>query len=436
MGAGHQGKLEHDFVVSPGADPRSIKMAVEGADSLRLDQQGNLVAQLFSGEVVLNKPIIYQLVANTESRNPNPVKRSVDGRFVLLAESRIGFDVAAYDRTKSLVIDPVLSYSTYLGGTSDEWGYRIAVDAAGNTYVAGSTTSEDFPTTSGAYQPLYGGADDGYLYQSLYGDIFVTKLNEASLTAMYSTYIGGSGDENPYAMALDSGGSVYLAGGTNSLDFPVSPDAYQNYFAGYSDVFVTKLDTTGSSLVYSTYLGTGMGGERGFVLAVDSGGNAYVTGDAAPDFPTTPGAYKTGTGGAQVTKINPTGSALVYATHLAGASGWETWGVGIAVDSSGNAYVVGTTMSSDFPTTPGAFQTAYAGGRDAFVTVMNPTGSALVYSTFLGGTGDEFWTAAIAVDGDGNAYVAGTTASADFPVTPGAFQATFGGGVVISMSRS
>lgn len=425
---GNQGKLEHDFVVSPGANPATIKLAIDGADSLRLDEQGNLVAKFNSGNVILQKPTVYQEVANPEPRIANSKKQSVEGHYVLLADNRIGFDVGTYDPTQPLVIDPVLSYSTYLGGTSDEWGFRIAVDTAGNIYVAGSTTSDDFPTTSGAYQTAYGGAGDGYQYQSLYGDIFVTKLNAASLTAMYSTYIGGSGDENPYAIALDPEGNVYLSGGTNSPDFPVSPDAYQNYFAGWSDVFITKVDATGSSLMYSTYLGTGMGGERGFGLAVDSGGNAYITGDAAPDFPTTPGAYMTGTGGAHVTKVNPTGSGLVYSTHLAGGSGWETWGVGIAVDSSGNAYVVGTTMSSDFPTTAGAFQTAHAGGRDAFVTVFNPTGSALVYSTFLGGTGEEFWGAAIAVDDAGNVYVAGTTASLDFPTTPGAFQTVFGGG--------
>src|SRR3989449_3326670 len=316
-----------------------------------------------------------------------------------------------------------LVYSTYLGGTGGEQGFSIAVDAAGNAYVTGNTFSTNFPTTAGAFQPRFGGGDN---------DAFVTKLNtlaSGSASLVYSTYLGGTSDENGFGIAVDSTGNTYVTGQTGSLDFPTTTGAFRPSFAGgFIDAFVTKLNPTGAALAYSTYLG-GTGDEDGFGIAVDATGNAYVTGITfSPDFPTTAGTFQPSSpgGDAFVTKLGPTGAALVYSTYLGGTG--SDVGFGIAVDSFGNAYVTGQTLSSDFPTTEGAFQTTFGGGGgfDAFLTKVNPAGAALVYSTYLGGTSDDFGLG-IAVDSFGNAYVTGFTGSLDFP-TLGAFQTTSGDG--------
>jgi uncharacterized repeat protein (TIGR01451 family) len=258
----------------------------------------------------------------------------------------------------------------------------------------------------------------------------VTKLNPAGSGLVYSTYLGGSGNDNGGHIAVDAAGNAYVTGSTISTDFPTTPGAFQTSLQGNFDTVVTKLNPAGSGLVYSTYLGGSGGGEGGGGIAVDAAGNVYVTGSTlSTDFPTTPGAFQTslqGNSDTVVTKLNPAGSGLVYSTYL-GGSGDENGG-GIAVDAAGNAYVTGSTGSTDFPTTPGAFQSAFqGGGSDAVVTKLNPAGSGLVYSTYLGGSGgDEGGD--IAVDAAGNAYVTGGSGSTDFPTTPGAFQPTFGGG--------
>ena len=315
-----------------------------------------------------------------------------------------------------------LVYSTYLGGTSYDTGTGIAVDTAGNAYVTGTTGSADFPTTLGAYQTTYGGYDDA----------FVTKLNPTGTALVYSTYLGGTSYDTGTGIAVDTAGNAYVTGTTGSADFPTTLGAYQTTYGGNGDAFVTKLNPTGTALVYSTYLG-GTSDDVGYGIAVDTAGNAYVTGyttsyTTSPYFPTTAGAYQTSFGGgyddAFVTKLNPTGTALVYSTYLGGTS--DDVGYGIAVDTAGDAYVAGYT-TSPFPTTAGAYQTTFGGGYDdAFVTKLNPTGTALVYSTYLGGTSYDTGTG-IAVDTAGNAYVTGTTGSADFPTTLGAYQTTYGG---------
>ena len=406
---GNLRQLEHDFVVSPGADPKVITLAFEGMDGVAIDALGDLVLRADGSEVRLRKPFVYQ--------EQDGQRAVIPTRYVLKAERQVAFEVAAYDATKPLIIDPVLAYSTFLGGSNDDRGFGIAVDAAGNAYVTGGTGSINFPTTPGAFQTTSGG-----------GDAFVTKLDPTGAALVYSTYLGGSSGDFANGIAVDATGSAYVTGTTTSADFPTTPGAAQTTFGGgLVDAFVTKLNPTGSALVYSTYLGGG-GSDQGFGIAVDTSGNAYVTGSAGGlNFPTTPGAFQTtpgGVGDAFVTKFNATGSALVYSTYLGGSDFDE--GKGIAVDAAGSAYVTGRTFSTNFPTTPGAFQTTL-NFTDAFVTKLNPAGSALVYSTYLGGSRSDEGHA-IAVEAAGSAYVTGLTASFNFPTTPGAFRTTSGGG--------
>jgi hypothetical protein len=411
---GNRRQLEYDFVVRAGADPKTIALGFEGVDKLEVDGQGDLVLHTAAGLIRQRKPVIYQEV--------DGARREIAGGYVLKGERRVGFRVAAYAASRPLVIDPVLVYSTYLGSSASDAGTGIAVDADGNAYLTGSTPTSDFPTTPGAFQTT--NADSS--------DAFVTKLNPTGSALVYSTYLGGNGDEAANGIAVDAAGNAYVTGvtvkvtGPTGNTFPTTPGGFQQGSSSGVNAFVTKLDPTGSALVYSSFLGGGA--DSGSGIAVDASGNAYVTGRTESTiFPTTPGAFQTTSAGladAFVTKVDPTGSALVYSTYL-GGNGVEQ-GLGIAVDAAGNAYVTGQTESSNFPTTPGAFQTTFGGIGDAFVTKVDPTGSALVYSTYLGGSSSCCGDAGlgIAVDATGNAYVTGSTDSTDFPTTPGAFQQT------------
>lgn len=436
---GNQQQLEYDFIVSPGSDPRQIKLALtgttpdprggEGAQPAKIDGNGDLLVQTAGGEIRFHKPSAYQWTQSSKRAE----RRAVGASYVLTPDEELRIQLAYYDVSQPLVIDPIVTYSTYLGGRSDDLALGAAVDASGSLYLTGSTTSPDFPKTPGAFQtqcgcgPAYSGASDA----------FVTKINAAGSALVYSTFLGGSRDENfPLnggAIAVDSSGNAYVTGTTISGDFPVTPGAFQTTNTAQEEVFVTKLNPTGSGLVYSTYLG-GSATNQGVAIAVDSAGSAYVTGNTnSADFPVTLGAYETFCcPSGFVTKFNASGSALVYSTFFDAAVS------GIAVDGAGNAYITGSTASSSFPTTPGAFQTAYAGGDDdAFVAKLNAAGSARVYSTYLGGTGRD-QAGGIAIDAFGNAYVAGGTNSPDFP-TINAAQAKYAGaqdGFVSKLSPS
>jgi len=419
---GNQRQLEYDFVVAPGADPKKIALRFQGAEKVEIDAQGELVLHTTGGDMRQHKPVIYQEI--------DGVRRDIDGGYVIKSGKRVGFQIAAYDTSRPLIIDPVvLSYSTFLGGSFEDEGSGIAVDAAGNAYVTGMTASINFPTTPGAFNTTNG----------QFPEAFVTKLDPAGSTLVYSTYLGGSGDDRGRGIAVDSQGNAYVTGATLSTDFPTTVGAFQTASRGSAESFVTKLDPTGSTLVYSTYLG-GTGQDNSAGIAVDTLGQAYVTGTtASPDFPTTPGAFQpafagpgptpNGIGGdAFVTKLDPSGSTLVYSTYLGG--GGPDVGSGIAVDADGNAYVTGYTTSPTFPTTVGAFQFIFGGGADAFVTKLDPTALgalSLVYSTFLGGNNTDMGTG-ITVDAPGNIYVTGATNSINFPTTAGAFQQNSGGG--------
>jgi hypothetical protein len=435
------GQLEFDFAVAPGANPRPIRLRFAGPNRLHLAPNGDVVVTTADGALAFHKPLVYQMADG--HRHP------VAGDFTLLGKHTVAFRLGSYDRAQALVIDPVLVYSTFLGGSAlfGDKGNAIAVDAAGNVYVAGQTYSADFPVTQGAYQTTNNAAANQFT------NIFVSKLNASGTALLYSTYLGGSGTlqggDSAHAMAVDAAGNVYVAGQTYSTDFPVSPGAFQTTNRAAAEestnAFVAKLNATGTALVYSTYLGGSGGqgnytGDKGNAIAVDAAGNVYVAGQTySTDFPVTPGAFQTTNQAAAsnltnafITKLNPTGTALVYSTYLGGSGGYRggyagDMGNAIAVDTAGNGYVAGATFSSDFPVTSGAFQSANNAlanqGTNAFITKLNPTGTVLVYSTYLGGSGADAGNA-IAADTAGDAYVAGQTGSIDFPVTQGAFQTT------------
>jgi hypothetical protein len=311
-----------------------------------------------------------------------------------------------------------LVYSTYLGGVGEDISYSIAIDSSGNAYITGWTSSSNYPTTLGAFDSSRSGARDA----------FVTKLNPSGTALVYSTYLGGGNVDEGYAIAVDSSGNAYITGVTSSTNFPTTSGAFDTSFNGYSDFFVTKLNASGTALIYSTYLGGG-NYEYGNGIAVDGLGNAYITGmTQSSNFPTTSGALDNSFNGGEdcfVTKLNASGTALVYSTYLGGED-YDN-GYGITLDGSGNAYITGYTYSYYFPTTSSAFDTSYNGYYDAFVTKLNPSGSALVYSTYLGGAEEDEYGHSIAVDASGNAYIAGETESGDFPTTTGAFDTSFNG---------
>jgi hypothetical protein len=453
---GNQRQLEYDFVVAPNADTKSIRLHFAGARRLELDSSGNLRIAARNGQIEFHKPVVYQEIDGRRQ----PVK----GHFTLVAKNSVGFRLGSYDRNHAVVIDPTLAYSTYLGGSGGGgYGTAITVDAAGDAYVVGVTYSTDFPVTSAAFQPANkSGASNVF-------DAFVTKLNPTGASLIYSTYLGGSGNislagdfnhgDYPDAISIDSTGNAYVAGIAYSIDFPVTGGAFQTTNKGgpngVANGFVTKLNASGTALVYSTYLGgsglTGYagnatvgdptGGDGCSRIFVDDSGNAYLTGGAySIDFPVTSGAFQAtnksaanGLANAFVTKLNASGSALIYSTYLGGSKG--DGGTGIAVDSTGNAYVAGATFSTDFSVTSGAFQTenhgAANGFSNGFVAELNTAGSALIYSTYLGGSGNINGPAkngdiieSLALDSTDNTYVYGTTLSNDFPVTSGAFQSS------------
>lgn len=493
---GTHGQLEYDFVVAPGVDPNRIAFSLETGNSsgqaahrpVRLDENGDLTAQTSAGTVRFCRPVLYQPAADGDRTG----KRLLGGQYVLKGAKRVAFKIAPYDRTRPLVIDPVaLIYSTYLGGAANDFGYGIAVDSSGDAYVTGTTASLNFPVGP-CFQCVNLGGNG----------VFVTKFNPgATAPLIYSTYLGGSGNDIGYGIALDPSRDAYVTGSTTSRNFPVAAciGPFGCALNGGTDAFVTELNPAGNGLIYSDYLG-GAGKDAGNGISVDANDQAYVTGSttslnfpllgcilpfgcansggsdafvavvrpfgaalafstylggrlndigygisalsqnaifvtgstASNTFPITPGVVQPVYGGgatdAFVTEINAIGVPfVVYSTFLGG--GRSDIGYSIAVAGNLDAYVTGSTTSAaptPFPTTPGAFQPVLAGGTDAFVTEVNPAGNALVYSTYLGGTGNDFGRG-IALDTAGEAYVTGYTTSLNFPV-PGCFQCVNAGG--------
>jgi len=490
---GKQNNLEYDFVVAPHADASVIRLRFDGAEDTRLEPNGDLVLKVKGGNVHQKKPTAYQEFGG--------LRKEIACHYVITEERYVEFEVSQYDRNEPLIIDPIVIYSTFLGGSLVEHARSIALDAAGNIFITGLTSSLNFPTTTGAFSRQQAGSDgfsDGFvaklnpngtelIYATYFGgekgegggsiavdaegnayvtgqtlsltfpvtagafkrvnvngsstsEAFVTKLNPDGSALLYSTYLGSPDHDSALGIAVDALGNAYVAGSTNSLSFPVTAGAFQTTAVYPSwPGFVTKLNPSGSGLVYSTLLG-GSTFESPKDIAVDSLGNAYVTGQTdSTDFPTTAGAFRTShiaDDDSFVTKLNPSGTGLVYSTYLPGG----TKGVGIdiansiAVDSSGYAYVAGESSSTNFPTTAGAYRTTSSGGMDAFVTKVNPFGTALIYSTYLGGSGTDRANG-LGIDSAGDAYVIGNTNSGNFPTTSNALQPTNPGGISAFLTR-
>ena len=403
---GIEGRVEHDFVVGPGADPNAIVMRLGGARRVDLTSNGNLLMKTDVGDISLLLPTVYQVIDNQ--------RKNVEARYELASNNDVRFGIGQYDRTRSLIIDPVLQYSTLLGGNEDDYGTAIAVNSAGEAYVAGFTYSSDFPTKN----PVLAA-------NSSLRSAFVSKMNATGNGLIFSTYLGGSQGQatsEARGIALDKTGAVYIAGGTRAPDFPVTPDAYQTSFNGIQAVTVTKLSSTGR-LVYSTFVG-GRLIDYAYAIAVDTFGGAHITGSTEGEFPTTSNASWTSETGSGifVTALNAGGTGLLYSGILGG--NFYSEGRGIAVDSSRNAYVTGST---DFIPVVNAFQPSYGGGSsDAFVTKISPAGDRLIYSTYFGGQGGERGSG-IAVDSSGDAYIGGLT-SGTIATTRNAFRKTKPGG--------
>ena len=417
---GQQHQLEFDFIVKPGADPAAIALGIQGAEKIRTDEAGDLVLTSAAGDLRLHKPVAFQ--KQGETRQP------VDARFIV-KNKEVALALGAYDRSRELVIDPSIAYSTYLGKGNEDDGFGIAVDSTGAAYIAGQTLSSGFPTTTGSAQTTFKGHQDA----------FVTKLKADGTGLVYSTFLGGDKDSTgaagsaitgASAIAIDSSGNAYVVGSTTATDLPTTSNAAQGSNNGAQDAFVAILNPAGNTLLYSTYLGGGAR-EIGFAVAVDSSKNIYAVGETdSTNFPTQSAVQgsnaSTTAGGADgfVTKIKalPDGS-LAYSSYLGGEG--DDVATGVAVDAANNFYVSGITKSTLFPTTGGAFQTCgpcNGTTQHAFVTAIRASFVApYLYSTYLRGSSTDEANL-IVVDSLSNAYVVGQTASTDFPTTAGAFQ--------------
>jgi hypothetical protein len=401
---GNQEQLEYDLIVAPKADPNLIKLKIEGAQQLQIDEQGQLLMHTPHGVLQQHKPVVYQIIDGD--------KQLIEGNYVLSNQQEVGIALANYDHEQPLVIDPVIAYSTYLGSGAGDVAKQIAVDTLGNAYIIGETGSTNFPTKN-AFQSTGVGVFD----------VFVTKLNPHGNGLVYSTYLAGSDAEYGGSIAVDILGNAYITGTTASSDFPLK-NAFQSALNGSFDAFITKLNPSGNHLAYSTYLG-GSGSEGSYGIVVDTLGNTYLTGTTtSSDFPRKNAFQTTNAGGIDVfvTKLNPNCDALIYSTLLGGNG--DDIAIDIAISSLGNAYVTGTTTSSNLPL-KNAYVGVAGGQNDAFVTKFDLDGDHLVYSTYLGGSGNDYGIA-IAVNTLGNAYVVGTTSSTNFPLN-NAFQNVLGG---------
>ncbi len=429
---GSQRELEYDFVVMPNAEPGEIGLQFYGADSININDSGDLVFKFSDGVLTQHTPVAFQEINGERVEvavNYNVERTSMNG-----TDWKIGFEVGDYDNTVPLVIDPVLSYSTFLGGVGGDTGRGIAIDSGGNAYIGGYTNStSQFPLV-GAFQNQNPGGNAA----------FVTKINSSGTAFLYSTYLTGSslGNTIGRAIAVDSTGSAYLTGITQSCNFPTTAGAFLAAggpaCGGNFKGFVAKLNPAGNGLSYGTYIADQNYNFNGEIMAIalDNTNNAYLAGFSdTTTFPTTTGAFHSppvaGSGNDSfVVRLNANGSGLIYSTFLGGGNTNQADAFGlqssfansIALDASNNVVVAGHTTAANFPVAGTATQPFYAGFRDAFVTKLNSTGTALIYSTYLGGSDRDGEPASVALDPQGNAYISLSTSSSNFPVTPTAFR--------------
>ncbi|WP_301171998.1 SBBP repeat-containing protein [Brevibacillus nitrificans] len=474
------GQIKYEFAIQPGADLSQIRYTYRGAEKLTLAEDGDLLIHTALGTVPDSKPVSFQVKEEQHIE--------VSSAFVLIQDEEgytVTFQIGEnYDPHTVLFIDPGIYYSTYFGGSDKELETRLKTDSTGNLYLFGTTTSADLPNMQGDLQPGLEGTSDAYVMKldptgshlvyvtylggsgtdqgegifvdtagnayltgittsddfpvtagapqmSLQGkqDAYVAKLSGSGSTLIYATYLGGTGSDAGASIAVDAEGNAYVTGSTRSADFPTTEGIAQPlYGGGAGDGFVTKLNAEGTALIYSTFVG-GTSGDAGIGIAVDATNHAYITGQTASlDFPTTADAMQPVYGGGAtdgfVTKLSPDGSAFLFSTFLGGSE--NDVGVSIVVDSNGNPYVTGITSSADFPTTANAYQRELAGSNDAFVTRLDPLGRTRVYSTYLGGAGDDQGLS-IRIDDFGEAHVAGVTTSMNFPTSSDAYQTEAGG---------
>jgi hypothetical protein len=480
---GRKESLKYEYKVKPRGKVESLGLKYENVKKIKINKKGQLEIETAIGVLIEDVPACYQEI--------NGKKVKVDAQYAIDKDNIVRLKIGKYQKDKELIIDPTLEYSTLIGGSGWEWprgitiddthnayitgftdsddfpitpdaydtnfnnindvfitklnstgtellystflgggdldrSYGIAIDKNDNVYVTGETVSNDFPTTPGAYDTSFNS------YDSAYSDAFITKINSDGTNLIYSSYIGGSNGDTGRGIDIDGDGNTYITGYTDSHDFPVTPNAYDTSASGVHDVFVTKFNSNGNDIIYSTFI-SGNGDDKAYRIVIDDSRYAYITGRTTSDnFPTTSDAYDRSLNGNSdlfAAKINSTGTNLIYSTYLGGNS-WE-FASGIAVDKNDNVYVTGETGSNDFPTTPGAYDTNFNGGRDIIVTKINSNGTQLLYSTYLGGSKDDgcFAEDGIAIDSNGNAYITGYTASNDFPSTPDAFDTSFNEGI-------
>ena len=425
---GNGRQLEYDFVVQPGRDPRQIKLKLEGVERATVDKKtGDLVLETGSGSIRQLKPFVYQQIdgAKTEIASAYDLKKSGDA-------FDVSFNLASYDTTKELVIDPILAYGTYLGGTAFDEGRSIAVDAQGNAYVVGTAASRDFPTTPGTIKPTMLPRADAP--NSFWYDAFVTKINPDGTALVFSTYFGGrNGNESGGGVALDGNGNILIAGTTMAGDLP-TVNAYQSTFGGTDDGFAAKLNPTGSAIIFSTYLG-GNNTDLGGSIAVNqaTGDAIFIGGATSGNFPTTPGVIKS-----QLCNNTPgscngifySGSYIVKLTSTGGIVYSTLYDAGVAdvtIDAADNAVIAGAASAGAI-TTPGSYQPLSSGGGDGYLAKVNPTGTSVVFGTFIGGGLQSDRIRSVVLDANQNMYVTGTTENTAFPTTPGVFDPTFNGG--------
>lgn len=397
--------LKYDFIVHPWANANQILINIVGSDKTYLNTKGELVLTTLFGEIQNTNLYCYL----------QEDKRKVKGKFTN-NRGNWSFDLETYDKRQTLIIDPLI-YATYIGGSHYDDAYSIAVDASNNVYVSGFTYSANYDITAGGFQTTNAGA----------WDIFVSKLNAGGTDLIYSTYIGGSGSDFAVSNAVDANDNLYITGYTTSTDYITTAGAFQTINKGDVDGFITKLNASGTALIYSTYIG-GNNGDYSRAIAIDTYNNAYITGSTnSNNFVTSNGAFQNVYNGLDdifVCKLNELGNTLIYSTYI-GSFNYE-YGRSIALDNSGNAYITGWAHSG-FITTPGAFQSIISGGNDAIVVKLNSLGTALVYSTFIGGNGADAGYD-IAIDSSNNAYITGDTESSNFIVSPTSFQNNREGG--------